>query len=135
MDNKPRFPATLSMQDLDPFQSDNFWIDSGPSRLSLNQTRQCICPVAAVDVIVSTGFDAVGHGSDQPADVDALLAADTGMGRPRTIMNPEPLKGELPEVRISGLYLDDASGRLLSVVAGARNSLCRTRVFSKHARR
>jgi hypothetical protein len=124
MDNKPRFPATLSMQDLDPFQSDNFWIDSGPSRLSLNQTRQCICPVAAVDVIVSTGFDAVGHGSDQPADVDALLAADTGMGRPRTIMNPEPLKRELPKVRISGLYLDDASGRLLSVVAGVRNTLC-----------
>ena len=38
--------------------------------------------------------------------VEALLAADTGMGRPRTIVNPEPLKGELPEVHISGLYLE-----------------------------
>ena len=38
--------------------------------------------------------------------VDALLAADTGMGSPRTIVNPEPLKGELPEARISGLYLE-----------------------------
>ncbi len=38
--------------------------------------------------------------------VDALLDADTGMGRPRTIVNPEPLKGELPEVHISGLYLE-----------------------------
>ena len=38
--------------------------------------------------------------------VDALLAAYTGMGRPRTIVNPEQLKGELPQVQISGLYLE-----------------------------
>ena len=38
--------------------------------------------------------------------MDALFAADTGLGSPRTIINPEPLKGELTEVQISGLYLE-----------------------------
>ena len=37
---------------------------------------------------------------------EALIAGDTGKGSPRTIINPDPFKGELTEIHVSGLYLE-----------------------------
>ena len=37
---------------------------------------------------------------------EALIAGDTGKGSPRTIINPDPFKGELTEIQVSGLYLE-----------------------------
>jgi len=37
---------------------------------------------------------------------EALISGDTGKGSPRTIINPDPFKGELTEIQVSGLYLE-----------------------------